>query len=241
MNWAVGVTTTPDRKDDLLIRTLNSLSAGGFDKPRLFVDGPPGTHDDLELDTTYRGSTIKTFGNFYLGLLELAIRSPTADRYAMFQDDLVTYRNLRQYLEQCPDPGRGYWNLYTFPHNLRRCNGHEGWSHSDQMGKGAVALIFCQEAARTLLTQWHMVIKPADPRRGHKNLDGCIITAMKAVGFKEYVHNPSLVQHTGDASSIGNAKHQKANSFRGEEFDAMELLGARQWSEPPAEAAAPAT
>lgn len=241
MNWSYAVTTTPNRRDNLLPRTLESLRAGGFDRPRLFVDGPPGTHDDLGLPVTYRGETIKTFGNFYLGLLELVIREPNADRYAMFQDDLVTYWNLRQYLEKCADPPRGYWNLYTFPHNLVRCNGHEGWSHSDQMGKGAVALMFCRDAAHTLLTQWHMVVKSADPKRGWKNLDGCVVTAMKAVGYKEYVHNPSLVQHTGDSSSIGNARHQKANSFRGEEYDALEILGARQWSELPAEAAAPAT
>jgi hypothetical protein len=218
------VTTVPVRRDDLLPRTLASLAGAGFDRPRLFVDGPPGSHDNLGLDVTYRNPPVRAFGNFYLGLLELAIREPRADRYAIFQDDLVICANARQYLEACENPPRGYWNLYTFPHNLRRCNGHEGWSHSDQMGKGAVALTFSREAAKTLLCQWHMVVKPEDPKRGHKNLDGCIITAMKAVGFKEYIHNPSLVQHTGDKSSIGNSMHLKADSFRGEEFDALELV-----------------
>jgi hypothetical protein len=224
MNWAYGVTTVPIRRDDLLVRTLTSLRNAGFDRPRLFVDGPPGTHDDLSLPVAYRGEQVRTFGNFYLALLELLIREPTADRYAVFQDDLVIYNNARAYLEACPDPARGYWNLYTFPHNLRRCNGHEGWSHSDQMGKGAVALVFCREAVQTLLCQWHMVVKPQDPKRGWKNLDGCVVTAMKAAGFKEYIHNPSLVQHTGDASSIGNCRHQKADSFRGEEYDAREMI-----------------
>ena len=222
--WAYGVTTVPERRDTLLPRTLESLTAAGFDRPRLFVDGPPGTHDGLGLEVSYRSPKIRAFGNFYLALLELLIRQPTADRYAVFQDDLATYRNLRAYLDACEDPPRGYWNLYTFPHNLRRCNGHEGWSHSDQMGKGAVALAFPRDAARTLATQHQMVTKSEDPKRGWKNLDGCVVTAMKAMGYKEYIHNPSLVQHTGDESSIGNHGHLKADSFRGEEYDALEIL-----------------
>ena len=222
--WAYGVTTSPTREKTLLPQTLASLAAGGFDRPRVFVDGPPGTHTNLNLPVVYRSEQIRTYGNFYLALLELMIREPTADRYAIFQDDLVTYRNLRAYLDTVPDPPRGYWNLYTFPHNLRHCNGHVGWSHSDQMGKGAVALVFPRDAARTLATQHHMISKPEDPKRGWKTLDGCIITAMKAMGYKEYIHNPSLVQHTGDESSIGNKGHLKADSFRGEEFDARELI-----------------
>ena len=222
--WAYGVTTSPTREKTLLPQTLASLAAAGFDQPRLFVDGPPGTHADLGLPVVYRYEQIRTYGNFYLALLELMIRDPLVGRYAIFQDDLITYKNLREYLDTVPDPPRGYWNLYTFPHNLRRCNGHIGWSHSDQMGKGAVALIFPRDAAKTLVMQHHMISKPEDPKKGWKNLDGCIITAMKAMGYKEYVHNPSLVQHTGTESSIGNMHHLKADSFRGEEFDARELI-----------------
>ena len=222
--WAYGVTTVPARRETLLPQTLASLAAAGFDAPRLFVDGPPGTHDDLGLPTTYRGEQIRPFGNFYLALLELLIREPAADRYTVFQDDLVTYANLRVYLDACEDPPRGYWNLYTFPHNLHRCNGHSGWSHSDQLGKGAVGLVFPRDAARTLVTQYRMVEKPEDQRRGWKCIDGCVSDTMKAAGYKEYVHNPSLVQHTGDKSSIGNLKHPKADSFREGAFDARELI-----------------
>jgi hypothetical protein len=40
------------------------------------------------------------------------------------------------------------------------------------------------------------------------------------------VHHPSLVQHTGDVSAMGNRPHQKASSFPGEEYDALTLLEA---------------
>jgi len=50
------------------------------------------------------------------------------------------------------------------------------------------------------------------------------VTALKKVGWKEYVHNPSLIQHTGKISIIGNGNHPLAPSFKGEEFDALDLL-----------------
>jgi hypothetical protein len=57
-----------------------------------------------------------------------------------------------------------------------------------------------------------------------------IVTAMKRAGWKEYVHNPSLLQHTGDGQTtlgnhIGNDRWPGADSFPGEEFDALSLLG----------------
>ena len=77
----------------------------------------------------------------------------------------------------------------------------------------------------TLLRHHDMIDKPiAAGFRGWKKTDGIIITAMKKAGYKEYVHNPSLVQHTGAVSSMRNRPHPQATSFRGEDFDALELL-----------------
>ncbi|MCK9569097.1 hypothetical protein M0R72_09155 [Candidatus Pacearchaeota archaeon] len=226
MNWSYGVTTVPNRKNTLLPKTLASLAKAGFECPRLFIDGAESNAEyaHLDLEITVRAPSIRTFGNWTLGLAELYIRNPNADRYAMFQDDFVTYRNLRSYLEQLPYPDRGYCNLYTFPRNQALCNGKKGWCLSDQLGKGAVALVFNREAVLTLLCHEHMVNRPQDPKRGWRAIDGGIVTALKKAGWKEYIHNPSLVQHTGILSSMGNAKHQQAISFKGEGFDAMKLL-----------------
>jgi hypothetical protein len=162
---------------------------------------------------TARYPRIRTFGNWILGLAELYIREPTCDRYAMFQDDLVTYKNLRAYLESLPFPERAYWNLYTFPSNQKLCPGdgkHEGWYKSNQLGRGAVALIFSREGVKTLLeARANIIDRPEDAHRGHRAV----------------VHNPSLTQHTGDHSSMGNRPHKKANSFRGETYDAKEMIG----------------
>ena len=226
--WSYGVTTVPLRIEGLLPRTLKSLAGAGFDEPQLFVDGAKNTaqYERFGLSIACHFPTIRIFGNWVLALWELYVRSPSADRYAIFQDDFVTYKNLRQYLDQCAYPDQGYWNLYTFPQNqiLAPTDGSTGWYLSNQCGKGAVALVFSHEAVTTLLVQPYMVARPQDCKRGWCAVDGGIISAFKKVGWKEYVHNPSLVQHTGIVSSMRNKPHQLAESFRGEDFDAMELI-----------------
>jgi hypothetical protein len=236
VKWAYGVTTCVVRKNDLLPRTLASLAAGGFPAPRLFVDGASpmvGVNyaDHFKLEVTTRWPTIRTAANFCLGLAELYFREPTADRYAMFQDDLVCCRNLRRYLESCIFPPRGYKNLYLFPENQRlapriglTARFQEGWYPSNQKGRGAVALVFTNEGVRTLLAHTHLIDRPRDLRRGHRAIDGGIVTALRKAGWREFVHSPSLVQHIGQVSSMGSRPHPTAENFPGEAFDAMDLL-----------------
>ena len=85
-----------------------------------------------------------------------------------------------------------------------------------------------------LLSQPHMYVRMKDCVRGHKYLDGGVVTALAKAGRKEFIHNPSLLQHTGKISSMGNGakghgwgvvgSHPDALTFPGEDFDAMELL-----------------
>lgn len=230
MKWSYGITTVPSRFDELLPRTLHSLCDAGFDSPHVFIDGggvvdTANIQNTYGLETTTRSTAVLTAGNWVLSLYELYYRNPQADRYAVFQDDFVTYRNLREYLEACTYPDKGYWNLYTFPQNHeRRPNDEPGWFESNQKGKGAVALVFNRRAVITLLTANHLAERPQTPRRGHRSIDGGIVDSMRKAGWREYVHNPSLVQHTGLVSSMGNRRHKLAPEWYGEGFDAMELL-----------------
>ena len=218
-------------EDGLLGRTLASLSAAGFDAPRLFVDGDRDGHEWTRLgcEVTFRCPAVRTFGAWWLAAVELYLREPHADRYAVFQDDMVACRNLRSYLEMSTYPERAYLNLFTDPSNTRDA---VGWSESatlgdcvSQGGRGAVALVFSNEALRTLLSHKHFVDRPLDLDRGHRAVDGGIVTAMNKAGWREHIHNPSLVQHTGDVSSMGNMPHIPAPSFPGESFDATTLRG----------------
>ena len=232
-----GLTTVQERRGDLLPRTLASLRAGGFDKPHLFVDCDSDSASwkrEFGLEVTARSERVRTAGNWVLALYELYYLDPGADRYLVTQDDLVTCRNLRSYLERVPYPEKGYENLYTFRANETMIVGKPvGWHlgyplnsgpEGFQKGLGAVALVFSKEAVITLLKAEHLVDRPQDTGRGWKAIDGGIVTAMNKAGWHEWIHSPSLVQHTGDVSSMGNRPHALAESFRGEDFDALSLL-----------------
>jgi len=238
ISWFCGMTTVPSRiLDGTFARTLTSILEAGFPKPRLFIDGTISKEVENvigRLEFSVRNPPLRIYGNFHLGLGELFIRNPSSDYYAMFQDDFVTYKNLREYLERCEYPSKGYLNLYTFSQNERDI---KGWYPSNQLGKGAVALVFNNAAVRALLTSNYWIERPAsnpeNKARLWKFIDGGIVETMRRAGYKEYVHNPSLVQHHGDKSTLGNMKHEKAKTFQGEDFDALEFLKTPSINPPP--------
>jgi hypothetical protein len=233
--WAYGMTTVPSRRKDLLPRTLRSLSATGFPTPILFVDGISHKEagvweEELGLEVVNRTKVLRTAGNWVLSLQELYQRSPMADRYAIFQDDFIASKGIREYLERCPYPEKGYLNLYTFPSNesIAPKEGRkvrEGWFESNQCGKGAVALVFDNAAVLALLTSEHLALRPKDEGRGHKAIDGGIVTSLAKANIREWCHYPSLVQHTGARSAMGNRPHPSSKSFRGEDYNVLEILG----------------
>ncbi len=231
LRWVYGITTVPKRFNDLLPRTLDSLAKAGFDKPRLFVDGykdPVDVEKRFGLPASVRWPLVKTFGNWVLSLWELYLRDPLADRYVLFQDDIIVYRNLKAYLESTPYPHeQAYCNLYTYPQNESKApkKGYVGWYYSNQKGLGALALMFSRSAAIALLGSKHMAVRPTDLNRGWQAVDGAVVTALKKAGFREFVHMPSLCQHTGSGKSVmGHPRQPLAPSFKGENFDALNLL-----------------
>jgi hypothetical protein len=232
VEWAVGLTTVPSRRA-LLERTLASVAAAGFPRPHLFVDGARTFETDLE--ATCRWPAVLTWANWFLGLTELIARRPFAHFYLMLQDDLVMCRGVREYLEARPWPKDGYANLYTAPENASR---EPGWRETRdvardperniglQGGRGALALAFDRRAAMAMLAAPSATRKLVDlrPEFRVKRADGGIVTAMNLSGFREYVHAPSLVQHTGTISSMGNGWQAPSSTFLGEDFDARALL-----------------
>jgi hypothetical protein len=231
--WSYGVITIPSRiSSGLLEKTLKYLASAGFPDPRLFIDGFPNEAlPDFAkvLAVTCRNPTFGTFCSFYLGVSELFLRNPKADFYALFQDDCICCRNIRQYLEQCTLPEKSYLNLYTYPNNERK--EVKGWSFSNQLGKGAVALVFKRDVLVDLLRSPNWVNIPLfndHPKEGWRKVDdGVIVEALRKCNISEYVHIPSLVQHDNTVrSSLGHVRSSQANTFPGVDFDALSLLGA---------------
>jgi len=233
MKWAYGITTVPGRPT--LPGTIQSLAAGGFDAPRLFVDGEGGDYSGFEV--TRHVPPLRPFGNWLLALWELYIRNPSARRFAIFQDDVLCYRNLRQYLETQVLKPNTYWNLVTQLGNEAMVqnkpvgwmeSGLLGYSSVKQCGLGALGLVFSREAALTLLSAPTIAIKPACVEYGHRKIDGAVVEAMNRADFREYIHNPTLLYHTGHISTMGNTGlFREAWTWRGEDFDALKLAAER--------------
>lgn len=220
--WAYGVATVPERFGELLPRTLRSLATAGFDRPHLFIDGPVQYDWPAHHQTTH-SRPLRAFGNWVMALWELLVRYPTATHYVLFQDDIVCVLGLRQYLEGCPLPPLTYRNLITYPNNAGRkpADLDLGWYHSDQMGRGAQGLLFTRQGVVDLLSQRRMAEKPLDTQRGHKALDGAVALALKDARYTEQVHYPSLIDHTGTHSAIGNVPQPVIDTFPGEQFNVM--------------------
>lgn len=245
MKWAYGITTVKERAQTYLPATLKSLAAAGFDAPRLFVDDERVVFErvfhtsfpDNPFPATYRNPRVRTYGNWLLALVELVLREPSAERYALFQDDLIVVRDLKSYLEECRYDPKGYWNLYTFPENQakfpadpapdRQQSQQRGWFPSNQRGRGALGLVFSGDVAYKLLSSPHAWTRLRDPQRGWQAVDGAVVTALAHQGIKEFVHNPSLSQHAGDISSMNHPKQPLAPSFPGEHSSALDLLPKR--------------
>ncbi len=246
LRWQYGVTTVPSRRATTLPKTLKSLELAGFDRPHLFVDGeadPVSWRREFDLEVTAHYPLLRTVGNWITSLWTLYLLDPSAHRYAIFQDDVVFCRNLRSYLDAVPWVDKSYRNLYSSEHNepivakTPPGNWVESWVLDSgglptgptperwQTGKGALALVFDGEALLKLLASPSVANKPQDLVRGHKSVDGMVVHAMNAAGWRELIHSPSLCQHVGvDQSAMGNDPRPPARSFPGEQFDAMSFL-----------------
>jgi hypothetical protein len=232
VKWAYGVTTVPRRRDTYLPRTLDCLKSGGFNTPRLFIDGG-GDSDSWEREfglevTLHGGKPVRAFGNWVCALWELWCRDPEADRFAIFQDDVLCPKNLRWYLDryELDQNEHVYWNLFTFPPPRQVPKPHPtftGFTRSDQMGRGALALVFPRGAVIDLLGCRFMADR-VNSRNGHRNIDGKVVDSLRPLGYEERVHFPSLVQHVGDESTLGNV-YGGAPDFPGMNFDCLSLPG----------------
>jgi len=232
IEWAVGVTTVQARLNTLLPATLNSLAAGGFGGLlRLFVDGcrdPKSVEEWCKLPVSTRSQQLGIAGSWMLTLHELYLRQPRADYYLIFQDDVAVLKNLRHYLEQSPLPRAAFGNLFLArgPHKVLKARWPKvpvGWHKSDQKCRGAQGLLFPNPAARALLlstfaNNWPNTVK------GDRNVDGMIVQAMNQAGYDEWVHCPTLCEHTGRLSTVGHGIMESVDTWRGEDYDSLELL-----------------
>ncbi len=222
--WSYGITTTPTRRHDLLPTALKTLEASGFPCPRLFIDGAVSdeAYQELGLVATVHNPAIGIVGNWILGMWELYAREPSTTFFAMFQDDITICRGVREYIEKNEFPDKGYLNLCTYPQNEELADGQTGWYHSNQRGRGAQALVFSRRGLMALLSLPSLINKLQDARRHYRSIDGKISICLKKEGYFEFVHSPSLVDHIGFTSSMGNQPQPRITNFPGCDYNVLE-------------------
>lgn len=252
IKWACGITTVPQRRTTTLTRTISSILSSGFPSPHLFIDVQPNVEEgeypylpdlvkeyqsDYGFAFTLHSTNIRAFGNWYLSLSELYIRNPHANRYVLFQDDVVLCSDLREYLDQCIYPDKSYFNLMTFPQNeAEKFNYFEkgtpegkmtGWYPSNQKGKSATGYVFDRSTLMEILRSEHLLRRVQDEKKGHQNIDGALSDTLRMRGYVEYVHSPSLIRHIGIETTMGRDHPQKQPldlSFKGENWSALDVL-----------------
>lgn len=250
--WTCGICTVPQRRTTTLPKTIHSILSSGFPSPHLFIDVQPNEgsgeypyipdvikeyQTDFGFNFTLHSTNIRAFGNWYLALGELYIRNPHANRYALFQDDIILCSDLREYLELSQYPDKGYMNLMTFPQNeAEKFNYFPketpeekmiGWYPSNQKGKSATGYVFDRNTVLEILRSEHMQRRMQDEKKGHQNIDGALSDTLRMRGYTEYVHSPSLIRHIGTETTMGRNHPQKQPldlSFRGENWSALDVL-----------------
>jgi hypothetical protein len=217
VEFVYGVRTVQARIDDGTLKaTLDSLAAAGFDKPWIFADGVDDVSviRSMGLEVTNYSPALRAVGSFITSLWQLYVRFPHADRYIMFEDDVEAVRDLRTRLETMAWPGEAYLNLYTSRRNERLTD--DGWQPALDRGFGSQGIVFDRAAIASLLTAPHLTKKVTSiggRSPAWRNVDGMIWQCMTDAGFTEYVHWPSLLQHTGQQSTLGNNGAHRAKSF----------------------------
>lgn len=245
LKWSYGITTVPERELNYLPTTIASLYGAGFPKPILFIDGGNVT-GFVGFEKIVHHKRIGPFANWYLALSHLYIANPRCDRYAIFQDDVLFPRNLRDYLESYY-PENGYQNCYCHYQGKTLAEEREqkGWQDSDPQqtpnrpnnpkGRGALALVFDKPTTQKLLSSEFLIQYPANGFRGWKCNDGAVFNALKKEGILEYFHYPGLCKHIGEESALQQVVKERwprndhpsqpeTGSFVGEDFDCKELI-----------------
>jgi len=191
MRWSYGMTSCKEREGGKAFhQTLCELDKAGFkrDQIKIFVDGE-------------RGSAYGVVGNWILSMWELFLTNPKADMYALFQDDILCCPNLKTYIEKSINVHREvYLNLYTTGSNFKFISEtnqpplRDRWYASNQMGRGAMALVFPRPVLFRLLSSENLMAHVQSPN-GTMGIDKAINSCLKPRRVQELVHCPSLVQH----------------------------------------------
>lgn len=234
LRWAVGITTAP-RGQWTLPRAIGSLCTSGFDRMTIFAEpGSPIPGLPAEIDVVERPKRLGIHHNYVESLRDLLQAHPQADTLAIFQDDVIVCRHLREFLDADLWPA---WNCGVVSAYSPNFHGYEK-SHSGGCHRvsqahliGACAMVFPRHAAEMIVKHplaesWRGRAKGrANSREDRKAVDAFIGHVVRQIGLRSYFYSPSLVQHVARVSTVrhgGATGKRRSAGFPGEQADARE-------------------
>ena len=215
MNWATAITTAP-RGEYYLPQAMESIAAAGWDgvdAPTIFAEPESQVFDEMASPYISRAANwhvvpanerLGSWPNF-LHALETMVRwRPSADFYAVFQDDILIAENCRAWLE--PQlPLEGIVSLYC---SEACAEGHGGgWFQVEQgqakrKAHGALAVIFPRLIAKLLLK-----VRPGKGSLTKTDIHIGGFADEREISY--WMHAPSLVSHIGRRSAIQHVPGEK--------------------------------
>lgn len=214
----IAITTAP-RPRPTLQKTIQSLRRAKFDQPiHIFAEPDSVYIANNQLTYHENDDTLGAFRNYHRALKWLL--DNTDDQYIMVcQDDIALNRNARYKLEEFlrEQPKKmettGYISLYLSRHHkdlgkYKGFNEHKIDWHPCFWG--ALCYVFTRHGLKALLDNQEY----KEYRRNEK-IDCIICHCFLQMGFRMWYHSPSLVDHTGNHSTMG---HRVLGDHRGYQF-----------------------
>jgi hypothetical protein len=199
IHW--GMTTTPHREHGTIERTLKSLVAAGINDVRMFVDdGSFGCK--MNFDRALK----EVFGGDYI------------DGYtAILQDDMVACNDALKVIEARLSPDE-VLSVFAPLHNVRHCPDQTGWVDLNPGWEGWGNMFVIPDAVVAEVLTHPFYLEHLDNDLDQQHTDACLWEVFRRMGQRVVTHVPSLFDHIGHTSTIGNIHGPETSGHRFNEW-----------------------
>lgn len=197
----IGITTAP-REDYLLRETENDLLGYNcmvFAEPKSNIEG-------IKSNVIQGKKTLGGFGNFKNMIAELLkFKEPY---FLLCEDDFRIEKGFHHNLSKLVNEGRkGVFSFFQFPNQFHAFE-NEGWNEfkHDANYAGTVCLLVDRETLKQI-SESETFVNWVKIHGYNQQRDLCIGTVCKENNIPLYIHQPSLVRHTGYGKSTLDKSH----------------------------------
>jgi hypothetical protein len=197
IHW--GMTSTPHREHGTIGSTLKSLVAAGINDVRMFVDDG------------YFGCK----KNFHRALRDMYIGSHS--HIAILQDDMVASKEALSVIEARLSTDE-VLSVFAPLHNVRHCPDETGWVDLNPGWEGWGNMFVIPDAVVAEVLTHPFYLEHLDNDLDQQHTDACLWEVLRRMGQRVVTHVPSLFDHIGHTSTIGNIHGPETSGHRFNEW-----------------------